>query len=296
MLLFLEELNFVFSFVDMRILYFPFLILCYNFTFSQNTFSYLGTLLLNNKTPISFSMELQEEHGIVNGYSITNINTPDETKSEISGLYFKKDKSFQLQETQILSTNSEAPLNTFCYINMNLSLKGKFVSKRLEGTFIGNFLDSTQCASGKIVLMKRTKIEKKIEKIKKEIETQIEKKKIDTTQVLQTQILKDGDDFTINWESNKLELYIWDSNQEDGDKIELKINNEIILDNFEAKNKRKKIKYKLLKGENTIEIKATNSGTSPPNTSRIELMDSNTKYPIITQLELGKTAVIKIIK
>ena len=70
----------------------------------------------------------------------------------------------------------------------------------------------------------------------------------------------------------------------------------IILDDFETTNKRKKIKYKLVEGENTIEIMATNLGTSPPNTSRIELVDSKTKYPIITQLELGKIAVIKIIK
>ena len=121
--------------------------------YSQNTFSYLGTLLLSNKTPISFSLELQEDNGIVNGYSMTNINTPDETKSEISGLYFKKDKSFQLQETQILQTKSEAALNTFCYINMNLKFKGKFGSKRLEGTFTGNFLDIIECANGKIMLM-----------------------------------------------------------------------------------------------------------------------------------------------
>jgi len=267
-----------------------------SFTYAQNTFSYLGTLLLSNNTPISFSMELQEENGIINGYSITNINTPDETKSEISGLYFKNDKSFQLQETQILSTQSEAALNTFCYINMNITLKGIFGSKRLEGTFIGNFLDSTQCASGKIVLMERTKLEKKIEKIKKKIEKKIEKEKIDTTQILQTQILKDGDDFTINWESKKLKLFIWDANKEDGDKIQLTINGNIILDDFETKNKQKKIKYKLQKGENIIEIKSTNSGISPPNTSRIELVDSNTKYPIITQLELGKSVIIKVVK
>jgi len=241
-------------------------------------------------------MQLQEENGIVNGYSITNINTPDETKSEISGLYFKQDKSFQLQETQILQTKSEAALNTFCYINMNLTLKRKFGGKRLEGDFTGNFLDSTECASGKIVLMEETKLEKKIEKIKKKIEKQIEREKLDTTQILQTRILKDGDDFTINWKNEKLKLFIWDANKEDGDKIQLTINGNIILDNFETKNKRKKIKYKLLEGENTIEIRAINSGTSPPNTSRIELVDSKTKYPIITQLELGKSAIIKVVK
>jgi hypothetical protein len=273
-----------------------FLLLSVNLGFSQNTFSYLGTLVLSDNTPISFSLELQEYNGIVNGYSITNINTPDETKSEISGLYFKKDKSFQLQETQILQTKSEAALNTFCYINMNLNLKGKFGSKRVQGTFKGNFLDSTECASGKVILMERTKLEKKIEKIKKKVEKKYNEKYQDTSLVKRTEILKDGDDFTINWEGNKLRLFIWDANMEDGDKITLSINGNIILDDFETTNKRKKIKYKLAEGENIIEIKATNLGSSPPNTSRIELVDNKTKYPIITQLELGKTAIIKIIK
>ena len=280
----------------MRFILILFLLLFSYLGFSQNTVSYLGTLILTNNTPISFSLTLNEQDGTVNGYSITNINTANETKSEISGLYFKNDKSFQLQETQILSTKSEAAPNTFCYINMNLTLKGKFGGKRLEGNFIGNFLDSTQCASGKVVLMERTKLKKKIEKAKKRIESKREKDKIDATQILKTQILKDGDDFTINWESNKLKLYIWDANQEDGDKIELRINNNIILYDFETKNKRKRIKYKLLEGENIIEIKAINLGASPPNTSRIELSDNNTKYPIITQLELGKSAIIKVVK
>jgi hypothetical protein len=265
-------------------------------SFSQNTFNYLGTLILSNNTPISFSLNLQEKNGIINGYSITNINTPDETKSEISGLYFKKDKSFQLLETQILQTNSEAPLNTFCYINMNLSFKGKFGTKRLEGTFIGNFLDSTQCASGRIILMEEKKLIKKIEKVKKKINKQASKTLTDTNQIQQTKILKDGDDFTINWQSDNIKLFIWDANQEDGDKIQLIINGNIILNNFETKNKRKKIRYRLIDGVNTIEIKATNLGTSPPNSSRIELVDSKTKYPIITQLELGKSVIIQIIK
>jgi len=270
------------------------------FTFLLNaqikTFSYLGTLILSNNTPISFQLELEEQNGIVNGYSITNINTPDKTKSEISGLYFKSDNSFQLQETQILQTSSEVPLNTFCYLNLNLAFKGKFGSKRLEGTFIGNFLDSTQCASGKIILMEEKKLIKKIEKVKKKIDKKANKTLAETNQMQQTKILKDGDNFTVKWESNKVKLNIWDANQEDGDKITLKINGDIILHDFETKNKRKKLKYQLEDGENIIEITSTNLGASPPNTSRIELVDSKTKYPIITQLELGKSAIIKIVK
>ena len=264
----------------------------------ENKYEYLGTLILNNNTPISFKLHLIEKKGLVNGYSITNIGQADETKSEITGLYFKSDKSFQLQETQILHTNSEAPLNTFCYINMNLSFKGKFGRKRLEGTFTGNFLDSTECASGKIILIKEKKLQKKIKKIKKKVE-KLEKKYQeinDTILIKKTKILKDGDDFIIHSKNKRIKLFIWDANNEDGDKIQLKINNKIILSDFETKNKRKKIRYKLKKGENIIEIQATNLGYSPPNTSRIELIDNDTKYPIITQLELGRSAIIKVIK
>jgi len=96
--------------------------------------------------------------------------------------------------------------------------------------------------------------------------------------------------------SDKITIYIWDANQEDGDKISLVVNDKYLLKNFTTKRKRKKIKYKLKKGENIIEITAKNLGSTPPNTSRIEIVDSKTKYPIITQLELNKTAIIKIVK
>ena len=137
-----------------------------NLIFGQNQLSYLGTLILDNNTPISFGLEIIEDNGIVNGYSITNIGLKDETKSEVSGIYFKKNKSFQLQENQIISTNSEAPINSFCYINMTISYKGLY-KKKLEGTFIGNYIDSNQCASGKIILMEKKKLEKKLNKFKR---------------------------------------------------------------------------------------------------------------------------------
>ena len=258
----------------------------------ESQYNYLGTLLLPNNSTISFSIHFNEENGVVNGYSLTNIGNPDETKSDISGMYFKKETSFQLQETQILSTSSEADLSTFCFIHANLSFKGRFAKKRLEGEFVGLFANNDTCASGKILLMEKEKLEKKIKKVKKKIEKLEEKKPA----VLQTKQLKDGDDFVLNWESDKLTLYLWDANEEDGDKIRLIINGQIILYEYETKRKRKKIKYTLKEGENIIEINAISLGTSPPNTSRIELVDSKTKYPVVMQLSLDKSAIITIIK
>ena len=250
-------------------------------------YSFLGTIMMENQMPIGFSVDLIEENGIVNGYSITNHNNENETKSEIQGLYFEQDKSFQLQETQIIYTKSEAPLNSFCYIRMNLKLKNRFTKKKLEGNFTGNFLDSSFCANGRIFLMEKSFVEKKIDKLKK---------KEEKNEIIETKILKDGDSFDINWNSKYVTIKIWDSNEEDGDQINLLINDDKILDQYKTTNKSKKIKYKLVEGRNKIVIQATSLGSSPPNTSRIELIDKNQKFPILTQLDLNKSVTIFIEK
>ncbi|MDG1718493.1 MAG: hypothetical protein P8H17_01495 [Flavobacteriales bacterium] len=263
---------------------------------SQKTEQYSGIITLENGTPLMFEMEFIQDKGMVNGFSITGKGTPDETKSDVSGIFNKNIKTYKLKETQVLSTNSEADLNTFCYINMEITEKGKLSLKRYEGKFTGYFTNGDTCASGKIILMEKEKLEIKVEKIKKKVEKKIEKQKKEEINVLSTKILKDGDDMLINCYSDKITIYIWDANQEDGDKISLIANGKYLLENYTTKRKRKKIKYKLNEGENIIEITATNLGSTPPNTSRIEIVDSKTKYPIITQLELNKTAVIKIMK
>ena len=259
-------------------------------SFSQvKEHKYLGSIVPENNIPMSFSLDLIEKNGIVSGYSITNHGTKDETKSEIQGVYFKDDKSFQLQETQIIYTKSEAPINSFCYIRMNLKLKNRFTKKQLEGNFSGNFLDSIECAKGKILLAEKSIIEKKIKKIEKKIEKQTKK-----DEIIETSILKDGDSLSIKWQAKYITIKIWDSNKEDGDKINLSINEDIILDNYETKNKAKKIKYKLKEGLNKILIEARSLGNSPPNTSRIELIDKKKKYPLLTQLKLNKSIKIYI--
>jgi hypothetical protein len=263
---------------------------------SQKTEQYSGIITLENGTPLMFEMEFIQDKGMVNGFSITGKGTPDETKSDVSGIFNKNTKTYKLKETQVLSTNSEADLNTFCYINMEITELGKLSIKRYEGNFTGYFTNGDTCASGAIILMEKEKLEKKVEKIKKKVEKKIEKQKKEEINVMSTKVLKDGDDMIINCYSDKITIYIWDANQEDGDKISLIANGKYLLENYTTKRKRKKIKYRLIKGENIIEITAENLGSTPPNTSRIEIVDSRTKYPIITQLELNKTAIIKIVK
>ena len=116
------------------------------------------------------------------------------------------------------------------------------------------------------------------------------------TGIKKTKILSDKENFKIEWNSKFLILKIWDSNQEDGDKISISLNGENLLYNYQTKKKTKKIKYSLKKGRNVLQITATSLGITPPNTSRVELIDKDFKYPILIQLELNKTAEIIILR
>ena len=263
---------------------------------SQNTQEkkFSGIISITNGNPIAFEINLTQEKGIVNGFSITDKGGKNETKSDISGIYNRNTKTYKLNETQVLSTKSEADLNTFCHINLVVKEKGKFQLKRYEGTFVGLFTNGDTCASGDIVLMEKERLEKITEKVENKIEKY--KKKQTNSEVLDTKVLKEGDEMYIQWNSNKLTIYIWDANTEDGDKVNLSINDKIILSDYITRKKRKKIKHHLKRGENKIKIEAINVGENPPNTSRIELVDLKVKYPVITQLEVGKSAVITIIK
>ena len=256
--------------------------------------NYSGIISIKNGNPISFEMSLTQEKGIVHGFSITDKGSKNETKSDISGIYNRNTKTYKLKETQVISTKSESELNSFCYINMVVKEIGKFQLKRYEGTFVGLFTNGDTCATGDIVLLEKDRLEKITKKVEKKIEKHKIKQK--TQDILNTKVLREGDDMFIQWDSDQLIIYVWDENTEDGDKINLSINNKTILSNYTTSKKRNIIKQKIKKGENKIKIEAINVGNNPPNTSRIELLDSKTKYSVNTQLEVGKSAIITIVK
>ena len=174
---------------------------------------------------------------------------------------------------------------------MKLEKKGIFGSKRIEGEFNGYFLNKKKCARGRIIMIE----EKKLRKIKKKIALN-KRERVKKEEKLEEILMKSGEKFTFNSERKKITLLIWDANKEDGDKIDLLLNSVTILSNYETKNKAKKIRIKLEDGKNIIEVKATNEGINPPNTSRIELIDGKTKYTVDVQLQLDNNITIEINK
>ena len=242
----------------------------------------MGFLFMEDYRPISYRIVLDENDGVVNGYSITGAGTTFETKSELSGTFIKKE--IKLKEFQIISTKSEEPLSNFCFIDF-IVFKEK---KGYSGEFVGKFPDGKICAEGKIVFAKKSTLDKKIQKAKKIQE--VLTKRLENKPVL----LKSGDVHQLNWNSKNVRIELWDSAIEDNDRISVFLNGVMVLDNKEMKNKKEILKLELLAGENVLEFVAENEGSSANNTSRIELMDRKTKHPILTELQVGKRVKIKI--
>lgn len=142
----------------------------------------------------------------------------------------------------------------------------------------------------RVVFADKVKIEKKMKQVQKVQELIGDKKN-------ENKIIKLGANETYEalWLSDVFKIHLWDSSQEDDDKITLIINGKKLLHNEVMRSKKKKITHTLQKGTNIIELIAENEGKAPHNTTRIELIDKNTKHAILSQLEMGKKVMFKII-
>lgn len=271
-----------------KFLFLPFFLLVFSFSFAQNQYDLMGALFVDDARPISYRLIFDEDKEQINGYSITGIGTDFETKSELSGK-FVGDSLF-LKEFQVLSTLSEEPISNFCFIDLKAQLKGSKKKQSFEGVFVGYFLDGKECARGKVVFTDKVKLEKKMKQVQK-VHELIADKKQDNKLVR----LASDETYEALWLSDNFKIHLWDSSQEDDDRVSLIINGELVLDNEVMRSKKKKINHTLQKGTNIIELIANNEGRAPHNTTRVELIDKKTKHAILSQLEVGKKVILKIV-
>lgn len=271
-----------------KFLLLPSFLLLSSFSLAQNQYDLMGALFVDGARPISYRLIFDEDKEQINGYSITGIGTNFETKSELSGK-FVGDSLF-LREFQVLSTLSEEPISNFCFIDLEAQLKGSKKKQSFEGVFVGRFLDGKECASGKVVFADKAKLEKKMKQVQK-VQELIGDKKQNNKLVR----LASDETYEVLWLSEKFKIHLWDSSQEDDDRVTLIINGELVLDNEVMRSKKKKISHTLQKGTNIIELIAENEGRAPHNTTRVELIDKKTKHAILSQLEVGKKVTFKIV-
>ena len=268
------------------------LIIIFLFFQSQlNAEEYVGSIILSDSTIYTFELNLIINKENITGYSLTNYGTNSETKSSIEGTFDKTENVYEIIEKQIIYTKSKESIKNFCHLRIDLSEKGSYKSKRLEGEFIGYYDNNKKCAEGKIILFKKEKLKKIEKKINKRIKKSTNNKSEHNNKKI---TLKKDDKFYIETSKKYVSIRVWDPNLEDNDIILMKFNDDLVLENYSTKNKPKKRRVKLSKGRNTLLISAINEGDNPPNTSAIELKVDSQIYHVETKLEIKNDIIIFI--
>lgn len=272
--------------------------------FSQLDHEFIGGIKLNDSTVITYLINFSEKDGNVTGYSITDLLGPDETKNIIKGSYDVKTKEFSFKEDDIEYTKSEYLPQDFCYIHFNGKLKISNKSSFIKGRFNGLFKDNQACIDGEIHLvgseqlyLKLNKLDQKIAKSKRV--DSITKTKVSLVKMLdsiKTNSLKEGENTSVFWNSNKLVLEIWDAGKEDGDIVSIYVDGKLVLDKFMISHATKTIEVELRNKLTEIRIEAINIGDIAPNTANIKLFDSNKEIDLFTDLSYRKSTTITVVR
>jgi hypothetical protein len=273
--------------------------------FSQEKYDYYGTVVLNGDmhTIISYRLVFTVTNGITNGYSVTDLGGPHETKNNIKGTYNSKTKEFIFKEEGVLYTKSPVSDDMFCFINFKGKVKLINQNSKIEGDFKGLFNNKQKCIDGKLILIGSDNLYKKLNKLNDRIQktnrisTEVKAKAnpvalLDSLKV--NKLIKEQT-LTIFAESKKVDLEIWDNGKEDGDIINVFQNDELILRNYTVSTKKKVITVNLAK-KNVFKIVAVNEGTIAPNTAMIRLIDGERTFEVLSDLKKNESASITILK
>ena len=252
-------------------------------TAQQVPFEYMGAIQLNDSSFISYKLVFEELNGMVKGYSITDIGGPYETKSTILGEYNEVTKDFNFKELDIVYTKS--PLDNFdmCLVHFNGSIKKMTSNKEIKGPFKGKYIDDKACLNGdlfmtniQIAMERAQKLDKKLQKSKK-VSQEIKEKfrAVTAVDTLTQSNIKVNENLNVFAEGNEVILSIYDSGKVDDDRINLFVNDRLVLDNFTITAEKQKVILKRQSEPLRVKIVALDEGTSAPNTVKIEVLDTN---------------------
>lgn len=266
-------------------------------------YEFLGVLMLNRTQLYSYKLEFNINKDSIRGYSYTDIEGDNETKSYVFGTFDENTNELVFEEKDVLYTKSDVLTDEFCFIKSRGKLKLNSEKKIFDSEFEGVYPDGEVCASGKIKIVGTKFVQKKLKKIYKKVK---KKKKIDSivkeklrpdkilTKFGKTNLNED-ETITIFLNKNQAKFEIWDYGKEDGDIVDVYINGKKVLANLKLKTEKKHLLINLKKGSNSIEVKTINSGKIKTNTAKIKIYEANRFYEFLSNINKGKSAKINIV-
>lgn len=272
--------------------------------FSQSQNEFFGAVILNDSISITYKINILEKNGNVKGYSVTDLGGEHETRSNIFGEYDKVNKELSFRETGIVYTKSLVSQDDFCFMNVTIKNFTFDRTKNITTNFFGLFSDNTECIHGKLILRSIEKVEARLNKVSKKINKSKKiadsiKSKINPLKMMDSlnmNILRKNQTLSVFSKSKKIKLTVYDGGKEDGDKISISSNGKLLINNFEVKNNKNVFFINLIEDKTSILIKANNEGNISPNTVVVEFDDGKNDIKALSNLKIGETTQIDIIK
>lgn len=290
-----------------KLIFFLFFNFFASIVFSQKAekfdYEFLGVLMLNKTQLYSYKLEFNIDKDSIRGYSYTDIEGDNETKSYVFGTFDENTNELVFEEKDVLYTKSDVLTDEFCFIKSRGKLKLRSAKKSFDSDFEGVYPNGEVCASGKIKIVGTKFVQKKLKKIYKKVKKKkridsVVKEKLRTDKIL-TKFgktnLNEDETITIFLNKNQAKFEIWDYGKEDGDIVDVYINGKKVLANLKLKTEKKKLLINLKKGSNTIEVKTINSGKIKTNTAKIKIYEANRFYEFLSNINKGKSAKINIV-
>lgn len=254
------------------------LFLFVNFVFGQteNFQEYTGILKTSEGQVIQLKLLLKEvKDGQFSGYTVTDYNGENYTKSTIDGKINISDNLFSFWEVGNTETKSQVQDSSFCFIKApNLKIQN-FGSKQLvSGLFTGEFASGKSCASGTIILTHVNRVDS-VSTLKNENNQDKREEKAYVKQ--DDSVLSANDEIKARISGNTVFLKLWDGNKQDKDMVAVYVNDIVVKEKVILRNKKIIIELLDIKAGDKLKIVALNEGFAGRNTLNFQI-SGNKEY------------------
>lgn len=297
-----------------------------NFSFAQDKPIYFlkGYLGVQGGESFHYDIELKDStNNLLTGYAYTYDQPGKDVKAAIVVAIDRTNKTIQINESDIIYNKGFTSKAVICLLETFLKwekpdqLKGTILTKIDGGAGL-------PCSKGSLTFSNEKEIVALFDGIQQEktktdtvkqavginkprIDSTKPKVYIDKTQsgntakenkvIIRKREITEGKDEVLQWETDKIELHIWDGTAIDGDRVTVLLNGDVVLNDYAILKEPHKILLSIGANEmNIITIIANNEGAEPPNTANLLLKDGEKEYPILAYNTIGKKAIIKIKK
>jgi len=268
---------------------------------------FLGTASVKNSETYSYKLQVSDSNSILNGYSVTDLRGPNETKTAITGSLDIDNKLLNIRETKIIYTKSAVSPADFCFISSKLKISKIQGMTMLRGSFKGYKQDGkTKCAEGRLTLASSQDVLDKLLKIAAEDSIPRTSKDSVKTIPAPMQIVHEkeipaseikkvlpGEMLELLCPSKDINVEIWDAKTIDGDKIKLTQDNVTLLDDFILSGMHKNIAINMAGKDHVIlQMTALYEGSEPLNTARLKIISGTRNYYVDATTTIGKNVTV----